>query len=406
MFLLLQKIWNHYMGRDIYLDHASTTLIDRRVLLAMVHTYRHGYGNAGGLYGLGTTVKKTIQDSRIKVKHLLGVQQGEIIFTRGGTESDNMAIIGVVQKYREQFPGMIPHVITSTIEHDAVLQTCSFLERNNLATVTYVPCNDQGIVPVDAIKKAITDDTILVTVMYANNEIGTIQPIKEIAKLVRWYKKHHKEPGSVYPLVHTDAVQAVNYLDCNVNRLGVDLMTCSGSKIYGPKSSGIFYVKNKEYVAPMFFGGDQELGLRSGTEDVASIVGFTKALEIAIQEQVTESDRLTTLRDWLIGELQKNPSITLNGSQTERLPNNINISVSGITGESLVIQLGAKGFAVSAKSACQSEKDEESHVIKALRDAQGIVTNTSEGSLRISLGRQTTKKDLQNFLKVFWRIIQ
>jgi cysteine desulfurase len=406
MWFWLKKQFSAWCKKTVYLDYASTTPIDDRVLSVMDEVYKNTYGNPGGMYPLGVQVKQHIEQSRKKVKQLLGVNQGDIIFTRGGTESDNMAIIGVVQKYREQFPGVMPHIITSTIEHDAVLQTCRFLEQQNLAAVTYIPCDDQGIIPVDAIKKALTETTVLITIMYVNNEIGTIQPIKEIAKLVRWYKKHYKEPGAVYPLVHTDAVQAVNYLDSNVTRLGIDLMTCSGSKIYGPKSSGILYVKNKDSIVPMFFGGDQELGLRSGTPDVASIIGFTKALEISLERKQSESERLMLLRDWLIHELQKNPAVTLNGSQTERLPNNVNISVAGITGESLVIQLGAKGFAVSAKSACQSEKDEESHVIKALRDAQGVARNSEEGSLRISLGRYTTKKDLQRFLKVFKQITQ
>ncbi len=407
MFFYFKKLLQHYFQKKVYLDYASTTPIDNRVLSVMNTVYRTSYGNAGSLYTLGTTTEQFIYDARKKIAKIIGAQSSQIIFTRGGTESDNLAILGVVNKFKQNFPDRIPHIITSTIEHDAVLETCRYLEKNQQATVTYIGCDSNGIISLDEIKKSLTQDTILVTIMYANNEIGTIQPIREITKLIRWYKKHHKEENVLYPLVHTDAIQSVNYLDSNVQRLGVDLMSFSGSKIYGPKSSGILFVKNREIIAPIMFGGKQEFALRAGTEDVASIAGFAKALEISSQEQEGEFARLSTLQNWFIKELQKDTRIVVNGSIENRLPNNINITVAGFSGEQLVIQLDAKGFAVSAKSACQSKSDEESHVIRALRIAQGRqLGNTEEGSLRMSLGRKTIKKDLQNFLKVFWQIVQ
>ncbi len=403
-FWLKKKIFALF-GKNVYLDYASTTPMDSRVLLSMNNVYKRVYGNSGGLYHLGVEVKKIISESRKKVSQLLNASQGEIVFTRGGTESDNMAILGVVKKFKKDFPNRTPHIITSTIEHDAVLKTCQYLESSNQATVTYVSCDTDGIISINDIKKALTLDTVLITIMYANNEIGTIQPIKEISKLVRWYKKQNKIVDSIYPLVHTDAVQAINYLDCNLSKLGVDLLTLSGSKIYGPKSSGILYIKNKEYVEPLFFGGNQELGFRAGTEDVANIIGFTNALEITLKQKNSEYNRIKEMQNWLLNEFKKNKKIIINGSITERLPNNVNISIQGITGEWSVIALAAKGFSVSAKSACTSGNDDASHVIQAIRDAQGIKLDSQEGSLRISLGRFTKKNDLERFLKTFNKII-
>lgn len=280
------------------------------------------------------------------------------------------------------------------------------METTKQATVRYIPCDTDGIIDVSELKKELRPETILVTVMYANNEIGTIQPIREITKLIRWYKKQLKEKKEViisesYPLVHTDAIQAVNYCDINIARLGIDMMTISGSKIYGPKSIGALFVKNKIFIDPIMFGGAQESGLRSGTEDSAMVAGFGAALQISQDIKEMEVERLTTLRDFVIHELLKDFRITLNGSQTNRLPNNINVTVKGYSGESLVIQLADAGFAVSSKSACQSDNDEESHVIAALRTASGIIGNSEEGSLRITLGRSTKEKDVKRFLKSF-----
>jgi cysteine desulfurase len=344
------------------------------------------------------------------IAELFGVQSTQVIFTRGATESNNLAILGTVEHFKKHNPNIIPHIITSNIEHDSVLQVCRNLEKNNQAEITYIPCSADGVVDVAEIKKALRPETILVTIMYANNEIGTIQPIREITKLVRWYKKQLRENNTAiisdaYPLVHTDAVQAVNYCDINIPRLGVDMLTLSGSKIYGPKSVGVLIAKQKDLINPQLFGGGQEFGLRSGTEDLMMIAGLAKALELSIKSQNAESERLAKLQSWLLEKLLADKRVTLNGSKTERLPNNINISIDGFSSEQLVIELAARGFAVSSKSACQSDNDEESHVIAALRSAQGIGSKSEEGSLRITMGRMTKQKDIDKFLKALKRIV-
>lgn len=410
MFFFIKKYFNNLFSKSVYLDHASTTPMDRRVFLVMKKIIKHTYGNPGGMYQLGLKTKQIISDARSQVAKLLGTTSDTIVFTRGGTESNNIAIFGVIHNFKQNYPDVIPHIITSAIEHDSVLKTCLYLSNNQLAKLSYIPCDQNGIVDVAELKKSLRPETVLVTIMYANNEIGTIQPIREITKLVRWYKKQLKEKNeavvsSHYPLVHTDAIQAVNYCDTNVALLGVDMMTISGSKIYGPKSIGALCIKNKILIDPIIFGRAQEFGLRSGTEDSAMTAGFATALQISQEIKETEAARLTQLRDFTIHELLKDNRVTLNGSANDRLSNNINITVKGYTGELLVIQLAEAGFAVSSKSACQSDSDDESHVIAALRKAQGITGNSEEGSLRITLGRGTREKDVKRFLKIFKTIV-
>ncbi len=410
MFFYLKTFFRSLFQREIYLDHASTTPMDTRIFSVMKKVTNHVYGNPGGLYHLGVQTKEIIAQSRKSIAELFGVQSAQIVFTRGATESNNLAILGAVKHFKENYPNIIPHIITTNIEHDSVLNTCLYLGNNQEAKISYVPCNSDGIVDVAEIKKLLRPETILVTVMYANNEIGTIQPIREITKLVRWYKKQLRENNTavipeVYPLVHTDAVQAINYCDVNIPRLGVDMLTLSGSKIYGPKSVGVLIAKQKDLIDPQLFGGGQEFGLRSGTEDSMMIAGLAKALELSIESQEKESERLKELQTYLIDNLLSDQRITLNGSKTERLPNNINISIDGFLSEQLVIELAARGFAVSSKSACQSDSNDESHVITALRTAQGTISKSQEGSLRITMGRSTTKKKVERFLKVFKKII-
>lgn len=406
MFFFIKKYFNSLFSKPAYLDHASTTPMDDRVFSVMKKVIKDTYGNPGGMYRLGIETKKVISESRSQIARLLGTTSDHVVFTRGGTESNNIALLGVVSHFKKVYPEIIPHIITSVIEHDSVLEICKHLETTKQVSVSYIPCDADGIIDIAELKNELRPETILVTVMYANNEIGTIQSIREITKLIRWYKKQLKEKkegiiSESYPLVHTDAIQAVNYCDINIARLGVDMMTISGSKIYGPKSIGVLFVKNKTFIDPTMFGGAQESGLRSGTEDSAMVAGFAKALQISQEIKETEVARLTKIRDFVIHELLKDNRITLNGSQSDRLPNNINITVKGYTGESLVIQLAEAGFAVSSKSACQSDSDEESHVIAALRKAQGITGNSEEGSLRITLGRSTKEKDVKRFLKSF-----
>ncbi len=409
MFFYFKKLIQSLCQKDVYLDYASTTPIDHRVLSVMNNVIKNTYGNQGGMYPLAIATKKIISDARRNTGLLIGATADQVLFTRGGTESNNIALLGVVEHFKKNNPNIIPHIITSLIEHDSILKICGHLEHLKQAEVSYIPCDQNGIIDISELKKALRPNTILVTVMYANNEIGTIQPIRDITKLVRWYKKQLKGNNTAiidtaYPLVHTDAIQAVNYCDINILRLGVDMMTLSGSKIYGPKSVGALFIKNKAFINPVMFGGGQEFGLRSGTEDSAMIAGFEKALQISQEQKQVESTRLTILRDELIDELLKDSRVTVNGSKEHRLPNNINITVKDFSGESLVIRLAATGFAVSSKSACQSDSDEESHVIAALRAAQGISSKSEEGSLRITFGRSTTRKDVRNFIKAFTKI--
>lgn len=409
MFFYFKKLFQAWFRKSVYLDHASTTPIDLRVFSHMRKIFRRSYGNPGGLYPLATRTREIITASRKTVAGIVGVAPEQIIFTRGGTESNNLAILGVIRRFQKNYPGIIPHIITSTIEHDSVLQVIKKMETDGELVATYIPCNAQGIIEVGEIKKQLRPETVLISIMYANNEIGTIQPIAEIAKLIRWWKKHAPTPlfsheKITYPLLHTDAIQAANYCDMFLPRLGIDLTSLSGSKIYGPKSVGVLFVKQREMIDPIFFGGNQEFTMRPGTEDVAMIAGFTKALQITNQIKEQEVARLTQLRDDLITELLTDERVTLNGSRDVRLPNNINVTIAGFSGEQLVIQLAAYGFAVSAKSACQSDNDEESHVIAALRTAEGLTSNTQEGSLRITLGRGTTKSDTIRFLKAFRKL--
>lgn len=412
--------------KTIYLDHAATTPLDPEVQRVMVAVMTGDFANPGAIHGLGIKTRLLINDARRSVAKLLGTTSDHVVFTRGGTESNNIAIQGVVAhavqivEKSEMHDGQAenkpvkPHVISSVIEHAAVLDTLKELERQQVIELTLVDVDATGVVMVDQIKEALRPETVLISIMYVNNEIGTIQPIREIAKLVRWYRKQLDRKAShattsaarngnavgtgvgsmdAYPLFHVDAIQAVNYLDIHVERLGVDLMSLSGSKIYGPKSSGVVFVRNLSLVVPMLFGGDQELSIRPGTEDVVQVVGFTKALESVRAIADSEHERLKVLRDEAVASLEKNIlDVVINGSRTERTANNISFTIPGISGERLVIELDARGILCASKSACKEDSGEASHVLTALRRA--TVTDT-DGAVRLSLGQGTTRADMQ-----------
>ena len=400
-------------NKIIYLDYSSATPVDKKVQKVMTLYESKFFANPSSIHSNGVKVKNIINDARTKIASLLFVSKDEIIFTGSGTESNALAILGVVNSYYEiNFNGKIPHIITTVIEHPSVLENCQFLEKIGRARITYISVDKNGIVNPKDIKDAIEDNTILVSVMYANNEIGTIQPIQEIAKEIRHYRKikTSQQNKTIFPLFHTDAAQAMNYLSTeNVEKLGVDLMSFNSSKIYGPKGIGILYKKNSVILSPLYRGGGQEFGLRSGTENVALIAGVTLALEKTYEIKERESARLIILRDYGINKLLKlsNNSpfkIVLNGDKLNRLPNNINISISGVSSELLVIELDAKGIEVSEKSACHSSDDNSSYVIKSIRKIckKG---QEEEGSLRISLGRYTTKKDIDVLVKELGKIL-
>jgi cysteine desulfurase len=332
----------------------------------------------------GLLANAATSEAREKISKVLNCSSKEIIFTSGGTESVNLAIKGVA------FAKGRGHIITQKTEHHAVLKTCEWLEKKGFA-VSYLDVNEFGLVNPTDVKNAIRTDTILVTVMYANNELGTIQPISEIGKIC-------KEKGVLF---HTDACQAAGYLNLSVERLDVDLMTINGSKIYGPKGSGLLFVKQGTKIEPSLHGGGQEFGLRSGTENVPSIVGFASALELAQKEKASESNKLSGLRDKLILELLKIPNTRLNGHPTKRLPNNVNISFSGVEGESILLKLNELGIFASTGSACSAKDIKPSHVLLAI----GLSHELAHGSIRFSLGRTTTKKDVAYVLKVLPKII-
>ncbi len=371
----------------IYMDYASTSPVDPKVEAAMRPFWQRSFGNPSALHRLGVEAKNAVADARRKIASVFFAQPDEIIFTSGGTESDNLAIMGVVQTAKKTIQK--PHIITTAIEHSAILETCRSLEVWG-AEVTYLPVSPSGIVDPKQVKEALKKNTVLVSVMYANNEIGTVQPIVEIAKEIRHFKKN-KTSHPHYPYFHTDATQAVNYLPINIAKLGVDLLSCNASKIYGPKGIGALYKKRYVQLAEITFGGSQEYGLRAGTENVPLIVGFAQAMEIAEKMKIKESARLAKLRDYFFSMISKNfPDAVINGDKLERLPNNINISFPGYESDFLVIELDARDILVSGKSACKSGDGEISYVINAIRpDA-----DETEGSVRFSLGRTTTKQDV------------
>ncbi|MFA5933936.1 MAG: cysteine desulfurase family protein [Candidatus Paceibacterota bacterium] len=389
----------------VYLDCAAATPVDKEVEKAMQPYMGKLYANPGGLHKEGVEAKNALVSARASIASILFARPEEIIFTSGGTESDNLAVLGIVTSYKLQVTKKKPHIVTTNIEHSAVREVCKFLEENKMAEVTYVPVESNGIVDPKKIRSALKGNTVLVSVMYVNNEIGTIQPISEIAKSIRHFKKLRRGDG-IYPLFHTDAAQAIAYLPVRVDRLGVDLLSCNGAKIYGPKGVGFLYVKKSTPIKSMLHGGNQEYDLRAGTENMPGIIGIAKALEICEKLKEKESNRLTKLRNYFIEQIKKHiPEAVLNGDQITRLPNNVNISIPQIDSELLVLELDACGIAVSSKSACKSDDPDESYVISALRIGGKPGFPQEEGSVRFSMGRQTTKQDIDYTLKTLKQII-
>lgn len=379
--------------RNIYLDHAATTYIDSRVLQKMKPYLAAKFGNASSLYSLGREANAAIENVRQETAEIFKVSAKEIIFTGSGTESDNMAVLGMARKHKSEGD----HIIVSKIEHKAVLEAAKKLEKEGFR-VTYLNVDSRGIINLDELEKALTKKTILVSVMYANNEIGTIQPIKEISEIVRKFRGDNPLPA-----FHTDACQAAGALALKIGELGVDLMTINGSKIYGPKGVGCLYLNKNYRIDPLIVGGGQESGLRAGTENVALIVGFGEALKLAEKSRLKESRRLKILRNYLIKKILKIiPYSRLNGDLLKRLPNNVNVSFNGIEGESIVLKLDRYGVAVSTASACTAKDLAASHVLLAI----GLPEELAHGSLRLTLGRKTTKKELDYVLEVLPKTIR
>ncbi|MEX1064106.1 MAG: cysteine desulfurase family protein [Candidatus Paceibacterota bacterium] len=381
--------------RKIYLDHAGATYLDlqvKRVILSQLGNF----GNASSVHGAGRLAKKSIDASRKEIASILNSKPEEIVFTGSGTESDNLAIFGVARANKK----LGKHIIATKIEHHAVLRACQYLEKNEGFKVSYLDVGDNGIVDPVAVAKALRPDTTLVSIMYANNEIGTIQPISRISKTIREFRRGRLNQN--FPFLHTDACQAAGALNLNVQELGVDLLTLNGSKIYGPKGAGLLYARKGVAISPVIVGGSQEGGLRAGTENPALIAGLAKALEVADRIKGKEGKRLAKLRDYTIESILSHiPGTHLNGDSNFRLPNNVNISFASIDGEMLMLALDQEGIQVSTGSACTTGTTEASHVIKAL----GLGEDMDKGNLRITLGRKTTKKDIEDILKTLPKII-
>ena len=374
------------MDKKIYLDNASTTPVDEKVMKEMKPFFEKKFGNPSSLHSFGQEARVAIDESREKIADYLNCDPKEVIFTGSATEANNIMIKGVIEADDN------PHVITTSIEHDAVLETV----KESGADYTVLDVDKDGFIDLEDLKEAINEKTVLVTVMYANNEIGTIQPIKKIAELIG--EINEKRDKRIY--LHTDAAQAAGYLNCDVDELGVDGLTISGHKIYGPKGIGVLFKKRNVKVEPIIFGGGQEDGIRSGTYNTPLIVGIGKAVELLKTEKKKEETK--ELRYYLIEEVLKIEGASLNGPKERRLPNNTNFSFKGVEGESIVMILDQKGIATSTGSACSSKSLKASHVLRAI----GLRDLEAHSSLRVSVGRKTTKEDVDRFLKVLPDVIE
>ncbi len=418
---------------EIYLDHSAATPLDPRVLEAMMPYLSTEFANPSSLHKAGQRARHAVDESREKVASIVGAKQSEVIFTSGGTESNSLFIKGVGEfilqnleeirrgKYDEgaEFSErvvdvestFVPHIITTKIEHESVLMPIEELAKKGFR-VTYLDVGEDGVISLEDFEKAITNETVFVSIMYANNEIGTVQPVRECASILK--KKNAEFSSARTPfcfsaLLHTDACQGAPYLSLNVDELGVDSMTLNSGKIYGPKGVGCLYVRGGAHGAvkliPQLLGGGQEYRMRSGTENVAGIVGFAAALEFAQENREEESSRLLILRDKLIDGILKIPNTRLNGSREKRLPNNVNVSFMGLHGETILVRLDMAKIAASSGSACSSGSMEKSHVIAALG---GEVADDvwSRSATRFTLGHSTTEKEIEIVIKELEKIVR
>lgn len=375
------------MDRYIYMDNAATTRVKQEVLEEMLPYFTENYGNPSSIYTLGSKSKNAIEIARERVAKAINAEPKEIFFTAGGSEADNWAIKGVAFANRNRGN----HIITSKIEHHAVLHTCEYLEKQGFK-VTYLDVDEYGVVDLEQLKNSITEDTILITIMFANNEIGTIQPIKEIGQIA-------KEHGVYF---HTDAVQAVGHVKIDVDELNIDLLSMAAHKFYGPKGVGALYVRKGVKIDPLIAGGGQERNRRAGTENVPGIVGMGKAIELAYEHLEENNERLIRLRDRLIKKVFENiDHVRLNGHPTNRLPGNVNLCFEFIEGESMLLSLDMEGIAASSGSACTSGSLDPSHVLLAI----GLPHEIAHGSLRLSLGDFNTEEEVDYVVEKLTEIV-
>ena len=364
------------MDKIIYLDNAATTKTAKEAVDAMLPFFTEHYGNASSIYSLGAESKKAMTQAREIIAESIGATPAEIYFTAGGSESDNWALVATAEAYASKGK----HIITSRIEHHAILHTCDYLKTRGYE-ITYVDVDENGVIKLDELKKAIRPDTILISVMFANNEIGTIQPIKEIGEIA-------KEHGILF---HTDAVQAYGHVPINVDEEHIDMLSTSGHKINGPKGIGFLYIRKGIKIRSFVHGGQQERSRRAGTENIPGIVGYGAAVKRAFESLTERMNKETRLRDYLIGRIEKEiPYCRLNGDRVKRLPNNVNFSFQFIEGESLLIMLDMKGICASSGSACTSGSLDPSHVLLAI----GLPHEIAHGSLRLTLSEENTKEEI------------
>jgi len=385
------------MQKRIYLDYAATTPVDSEVLKEMLPYFSEKFGNAMSIHSFGQEAMQAVDTAREKLADFFACTPSEIIFTSGATEANNLTVKGVLKSYYSNVKNKDkkPHIITTAFEHHCVLDSCKAVEKEGLAEVSYIQPGKDGIIKVSDVEKAIQPNTILISIMYVNNEIGTVQPIEKIGKLVKKInsQKHSTEFKIIF---HTDATQAVNYFDCNVNNLGVDLLSMSAHKIYGPKGIGMLFVKKGTAIRKIQDGGDQEYKLRAGTHNVTGIVGFSKAIELVKKHGQKDAQKIQALRDFLIENISREiPNATLNGSKEKRSPNNANFSFRDVEGEGLLLSLDMDGVACSTGSACSSGALSPSHVLLSI----GLKPEQAHGSLRITLGKHTTKQEISMAIK-------
>jgi cysteine desulfurase len=379
------------MDKPIYLDYAAATPVADEAVESIKPYLKDRFYNPSAVYQAARNVRSELELYRSKVAQVLGAKPQEIICTAGGTEANNMAINGVMSHFADA------EIIVSSVEHESVLEPANRYKK------VIAPVDERGIVNVEALKSLITSKTALISVMYANNEIGTIQPIKLLSELVNTVRTQRSKGGNSRPIfLHTDACQAANYLDLHISRLGVDLMTLNGGKIYAMKQSGCLYVKSGVELEPLVLGGGQEEGLRSGTENVAAISSFATMLQNVQATRKSESERLTMLRDRLFAKLSQSiDGLNLNGHATKRLPNNLNFTIPGVDGERLLMELDNAGLMVATGSACTASSDEPSHVLKAI----GLSNEEASASLRITLGRQTTEDEIERAASIILGVL-
>jgi cysteine desulfurase len=386
--------------KKVYLDYAATTPVDPVVFGVMKPYFSEKFGNAMSIHSFGQEALGAVDKARKQMADFFGCIPSEIIFTSGATESNNLVMKGVLRAYYSKFKTK-PHIITTAFEHHCVLDACKSVEKEGLAEVSFVKPDGNGLIKIKDIEKAIKSNTILLSIMYVNNEIGTVQPIAEIGKMIKKINSG-LSVDKFKILFHTDATQAINYFECNADKLNVDLLSMSAHKIYGPKGMGALYIRKGTPIRKIQDGGDQEYKMRAGTQNVPGIIGLGKAIELVTRNSQSDTKKITALRDYLIKKVLKDiPKSSLNGSQIKRSPNNANFSFENIEGEGLLLSLDMEGFACSTGSACSSGALSPSHVLLSM----GLTPEQAHSSLRVTLGKHTTKRDLDSFIKSLKSIV-